>query len=60
MEAAVVPPPEYAYLVGCAALGGLSTQRSPRCYTQPGAGCRGFYAPSFTGRVLPWDRGHGA
>jgi hypothetical protein len=35
MEAALVPPPEYAGRVGCAALGGLITQSSPRCGVQP-------------------------
>jgi hypothetical protein len=42
MKAAIIPPPEYAGLVGCAALGGLLTLSSPRCYAQAGVGCRGF------------------
>ena len=32
MEAAATPPPKYAYLEGCAALGGLGTLSSPRCF----------------------------
>jgi hypothetical protein len=42
MNATVVPPSDYAGLVGCAALGELSTMGSPRCYAQPRAGCRVF------------------
>jgi hypothetical protein len=36
MKAAVVPPPDYAELVGCAALGGLSGQGSPRGFVWVG------------------------
>jgi hypothetical protein len=32
MEAAATPPPEYDKHEGCAALGGHSTLRSPRCF----------------------------
>jgi hypothetical protein len=32
MGAANNPPPEYAWCVGCAALGGHSTQSSPGAY----------------------------
>jgi hypothetical protein len=45
MNSASVLPPYYAYLEGCAALGGHSTLCSPRClYSQSWAGCRGFCA----------------
>jgi hypothetical protein len=32
MDAAANPPPEYDRLESCAALGGLTTTRSPRCF----------------------------
>jgi hypothetical protein len=33
MNAAAIPPPKYDRREGCAALGGLTTQSSPRCFT---------------------------
>jgi hypothetical protein len=56
MNAAVVPPPDYAGLVGCAALGGLITQSSPRYYAQRRVGCRGFYAPCVCGMLFTWEQ----
>jgi hypothetical protein len=34
IQAAKTPPPKYDGREGCAALGGLSTLRSPRCFIQ--------------------------
>jgi hypothetical protein len=51
-QAAVVPPPEYAGLVGCAALGGLSALGSPRCLYRRGRGAGVFMRRAFAEYVL--------